>query len=209
MHITLSNFLIVLGVFLYSSAALVWRPTSRLPITVGFQNDLGFDVDAEPTISPTTITDFAPFRPTSVFTLPASVTSNAQSRESHSGCNSRRYIPYGGFNAATVTAGSGGEIITDAVWKPFHRLSSLPVITQHKTYTDIFTNLVPTTTRTVTVTPRDVGELESGVMTAPGSHGWETPLTFQTITGAPSPASSIVPRERERRGYREEDVAFL
>lgn len=60
-----THLFIVLGFFTYSSTALVWQQTSRLPDTVGFQNDLGFNAGAEPTISPTTVTDFKPFVPTS------------------------------------------------------------------------------------------------------------------------------------------------
>ncbi|RAL65995.1 hypothetical protein DID88_005656 [Monilinia fructigena] len=215
---TNTNFLIILGVLTCSAVALVWKQTSRLPLTVGFQNDLGFDVEKEPTISPTTITDFKPFRPTSVFTIPADLaTPNLEApipagkplpavaigRRSL-GRDSRRYIPFEGYSYDPSKV-VPGPTITASEWDPFKHLTSLPPITEQKTYSDIFTDLFPTTTHTITITitPREVGSLESWTTTIPGSRSWEAPRTFQTITGAPSLTSSVVARgdDVERRGY--------
>ncbi|KAG4033612.1 hypothetical protein MFRU_004g01160 [Monilinia fructicola] len=221
MYLELPNSLIILGLLTYPSVARVWKQTSRLPLTVGFQNNLGFDVEAEPTISPTTITDFRPFRSTSVFTIPAALaTPNIEDavpvdkpsppvaigRRSPD-ADSRRYIPAEGYSYDPSKV-VPGPTITAAEWDPFQLLTSWPPITEQTTYSDIFTDLFPTTTHTITITitPRGAGGLESRATTMEGSRGWETPRTFQTITGAPSLASSIVTRgyDVERRGYGED-----
>ncbi|KAB8294959.1 hypothetical protein EYC80_006912 [Monilinia laxa] len=212
MYLRLPNFLIILGVLACSSVALVWKQTSRLPLTVGFQNGLGFDVEEEPTISPTAITDFKPFSPTSVFTIPADLATPNLEAPIPAGKplpaiaigrrsldrDSRRYIPVEGYSYDPSKV-VPGPTITASEWDPFQHLTSLPPITE--------VNLFPTTTHTITITitPREVEGRESLATTIPGSRDWEALRTFQTITGAPSLALSVVARgdDVERRGYGE------
>lgn len=73
MHITLTHSLFLLGIFVYSSAALVLQQTSRLSPTEGFQNSLGFSVDKGTAVSPTAVADFKQFVQTSLFAVPSSV----------------------------------------------------------------------------------------------------------------------------------------
>ncbi|KAF7870417.1 hypothetical protein EAF04_004162 [Stromatinia cepivora] len=214
--------LIVLGVFIYSSAALVWRQTSRLPLTEGFQNNLGFSVDVEPAVSPTAVRDFEPFVQTPVFVVSSRLaspelegpapTSQPLSAVATDRCDDAgtdfaeqpnpRNLREGGFNMATWSP-TAFAIVADLT--PFETPTPLPSITANPTFSEEF--MTPTTTFTTTImystiyyTVRDVARGESTTTTVPLSRA--PPQTFQTITASPALAS--ITQAKQRRGFYED-----
>ncbi|KAI9641946.1 hypothetical protein NHQ30_009815 [Ciborinia camelliae] len=114
-----------------------------------------------------------------------------------------------GWNEATVKRPVAVSTLSFVEPKPFQTHHSKPPITDGEAniFTDLFLNpttiIVPASTiyyteTTVTITPRDVGGLETSTATV-GPLSRALPQTFQTVTASPAPASSIT-HENERRG---------
>ncbi|KAJ8067122.1 hypothetical protein OCU04_004497 [Sclerotinia nivalis] len=201
MHIILTHSLILLGIFTYSSAALVRQQTSRLPLTEGFQNNLGFSVDKEQAVSPTAVTDFKPFVQTPVFAVPSSIASPdlegpaptaqplsavAIDRRDDAGTDFAEQL-----NPRNLREGGPTSFAVLAGLTPFETPTPLPSITANPTFSEEF--MTPTTT---------IIE-ESSTTTIPLSRA--PPQTFQTIT-ASSALASITPANQRRGFY--EDKAY-
>ncbi|KAF5872971.1 uncharacterized protein Bfra_008248ib [Botrytis fragariae] len=210
MHITLSRSLAILGVFAYSSTALILQQTPT-----GLQNDLGYNV-AERTISPTVI-DFKTFLPTSVSVTPSNKSSPAialeQSENADTGpeekLHARNLGPLGqeGFNIATYlnTNPTNTEVaVTSQILAP------VPSITADPSWSEEF--LTPTTTvivpastiyyteatvtitqTTITVTARSVNTLATHPAILQLNRA--PPQTLQTITRS----STLDSSSRERK----------
>ncbi|APA11800.1 predicted protein [Sclerotinia sclerotiorum 1980 UF-70] len=215
MHITLTHSLFLLGIFVYSSAALVLQQTSRLSPTEGFQNSLGFSVDKGTAVSPTAVADFKQFVQTSLFAVPSSLASPDSEGPSptsqppstvaiyrhddaetdfveyeHEQVNPRN-LREGGFNIATWSP-TAFALLPDLT--PVETPTLLPLITANPTFSEEF--MTPTTTFTTTVmystiyyTVRDVARGKSSTTIVPLSRA--PPQTFMTITASPVLASGI------------------
>ncbi|TGO17545.1 hypothetical protein BTUL_0016g00080 [Botrytis tulipae] len=217
MHITLARSLAILGVFTYSSTALVLQQPSA-----GLQNDLGYDA-AEPTISPAAV-DSQTSLPRSLSPTPSDKSSSAiildqpvaADTAPDAKLHARNLGPFGqqGFNIATYLNNNPTQTesaVTSQILAP------VPSITADSSWKDKF--LTPTTTvtvsastiyyteTTVTITPRSINTLvaNSAMLQVTQS----PPQTFQTITtGRSSALASSIPRqEKEKRGWEEDKKA--
>ncbi|ESZ96618.1 hypothetical protein SBOR_2985 [Sclerotinia borealis F-4128] len=174
MHITLAHSLVILSIFTCSSAALLATPNLQNPPP--------------------------PSRPLPAIAIDRRENPNTNLEEH---LDARKFAPgiHEGWNVASMKPSSFFTITTKEI-VPFQTLTSLPPITEHTSFPDLF--LTPTTTivipastiyftkTAVTITPRDVIQLKSTSAITPLSRA--LPRTFQTmtITGSPVLASSTI-----------------